>query len=532
LKRGGIMLAATAILAAAATGFAQNPTAAPVPGAPTAPGPTGPVVTLTVEEAIRIALANNPNLQATQDLQRQARSRIGEAKASAGPNLNATASYNRTGPIPTFEFVTTPGQPPRRVTLGSPQSRTVDVSGAYRPDISGRTSASVRVARAGSEAAEATTATTINDLTLQTQSSYYTALRNQELVEVRRQAVAAAQEQLRVAQAEFRAGTKPQFDVLRASVQVENQRQNQTVAENNARISLANLIDVLGIDPNTQVQLTPVPVTPLPPPLPATAPAGQTPGQPAPGGAPPAPASPNTVIPPPPGTTTPPSPASAPSAATAAPGGAPLPTTESEAFAEALSRRPEVQQATETVRLNRAQVAFEARARRPELALTGGYTLTPDASGLAAEDHQWRLGASLSLDIFDGGLIRSRVRQAEAGQDSAEARLAQVRQQVALDVRTALLNLQEAAERRQTTAANVQQAQEALRIAQVRYRAGVSTNVEVTDAQVALTEAQTNQVNAEYDYLNAEAALARALGRYAPPTAGRAAPPAPVMKRK
>ena len=65
----------------------------------------------------------------------------------------------------------------------------------------------------------------------------------------------------------------------------------------------------------------------------------------------------------------------------------------------------------------------------------------------------------------------------------------------------------------------------ALRIAQVRYRAGVSTNVEVTDAQVALTDAQTNQVNAEYDYLNAQAALARALGRYAPPTAGRAMPP-------
>jgi outer membrane protein TolC len=61
----------------------------------------------------------------------------------------------------------------------------------------------------------------------------------------------------------------------------------------------------------------------------------------------------------------------------------------------------------------------------------------------------------------------------------------------------------------------------------VRYRGGVGINVEVTDALFALTEAQGNQVNAEYDLLNAQANLARALGRYAPPTAGSASPPPP-----
>src|SRR5262249_48932142 len=94
-------------------------------------------------------------------------------------------------------------------------------------------------------------------------------------------------------------------------------------------------------------------------------------------------------------------------------------------------------------------------------------------------------------------------------------------------VRRALAVLRQAQLNRQTTAANVQQAQEALRIAQVRYRAGVSTNVEVTDAQVALTQAQTNQVNAEYDYLDAEAGLAGALGRYAPSVTGQTSRPMP-----
>jgi outer membrane protein TolC len=526
--RGRTILVALAALTSVPAAAQEPNSAAPAAPSPPAPaGSAGPAVRLTLEEAIRTAITNNPNLQATQEEQRRARARIGEARASTGPTVDATANYNRQGPIASFEFSEGPGQPTRRVQLGSPNTRTASIDATFRPDLSGRTSASVGIARAGAEAAEATTAATVNDLTQQVQSSYYGALRTQTLVEVRRQAVAAAQEQLRVAQAEFRAGTKPQFDVLRASVQVENLRQNQTVAETNARTAIANLVNLLGIEPTTQLQLTPVPVTPLPPPrtAPGTngpAPAGgarapevpapsQGPGQPANG----APAQAEAPQAPPPAAPT--GPSSTPQQ--------PLPADEAAAFAEAAANRPEVQRARETVRQNRAQVRFESRARRPELAITGGYQFTPDATGLAAEDRSWRIGAAVSLNLFDAGLIRSRVRQAQAGQEAAEAQLERAEQQVALEVRTALLNLREAEERRQTTAANVEQAQEALRIAQVRYRAGVGTNVEVTDAQVALIEAQTNQVNAEYDFLDAQAQLARALGRYAPPTAGSASPP-------
>jgi len=198
-----------------------------------------------------------------------------------------------------------------------------------------------------------------------------------------------------------------------------------------------------------------------------------------------------------------------------------LPLTQAEAYREALARRPEVLEAQANLSQSVEQIRFQRRARLPQFSLTGSYTLTPDTSGFAAEDHMWQVGVGATLDVFDAGLIRSRVHEAEGARDSAAAALEQVRQTVALDVRTALSTLRQAQVNRQTTAANVQQAREALRIAQVRYRAGVATSVEVTDAQVALTQAQTNQVNAEYDYLDAQAALARAIGRYAPPTPAR-----------
>ena len=218
--------------------------AVPAPGTPLAETQgTGPIVILTLDAAIRLALATNPNLRSVEGQQRLAAARIGEARAAAGPSISASGSYTESGPIPEFTFSPGPGQPPMRIRLGSPRTRTAEVDGTYIPDISGRIRASVRSARFGARAATEVTAATINNLTQQVQSDYHSALRTQALVEVSRQAVAAAQEQLRIAQAQFRAGTVPQFDVLRASVQVANDLQIQTVAESNATIALANLVD-------------------------------------------------------------------------------------------------------------------------------------------------------------------------------------------------------------------------------------------------------------------------------------------------
>jgi outer membrane protein TolC len=106
------------------------------------------------------------------------------------------------------------------------------------------------------------------------------------------------------------------------------------------------------------------------------------------------------------------------------------------------------------------------------------------------------------------------VRGAERERDTLVAQRDQTRQAIAREVRSSLLNLTEAEARRSTAAANTDQAREALRIARVRYQSGVSTSVEVTDAELALTQAQTNQVNAEYDVLSARAAALRSLGQY------------------
>ena len=74
------------------------------------------------------------------------------------------------------------------------------------------------------------------------------------------------------------------------------------------------------------------------------------------------------------------------------------------------------------------------------------------------------------------------------------------------------LAVRDADERRTAIALTVQQAQEALRLANVRFQAGVGTQLDVNDAQTALTQAQYNQVNAQYDFLGALARLQRSIG--------------------
>ena len=78
---------------------------------------------------------------------------------------------------------------------------------------------------------------------------------------------------------------------------------------------------------------------------------------------------------------------------------------------------------------------------------------------------------------------------------------------IQLEVRQAYLNMREAEKRIQTNQVSVEKAEEDFKIAQVRYSAGVGTNLDVIDAQVALTSARTNYIVSLYDYNTSKASL-------------------------
>jgi outer membrane protein TolC len=193
----------------------------------------------------------------------------------------------------------------------------------------------------------------------------------------------------------------------------------------------------------------------------------------------------------------------------------PLPESLQAALSEAFEQRPEIYRAEWARRAAEARVEFERKGALPTVTTTANNFYTPNVGGFARVLDTWSLVANVAAPIWDAGLSRARTKEAKADVTAATARLMEQRDLVAQEVKDSLTDLEEARERRRSTAANVTQAREALRIANVRYEAGLATSVEVTDALLALNQARTNKVNADNDFLAALADLNRSLGRYA-----------------
>lgn len=149
----------------------------------------------------------------------------------------------------------------------------------------------------------------------------------------------------------------------------------------------------------------------------------------------------------------------------------------------------------------------------PKVNASAGEAWGGNGSNWPGDDKEnWTVGISASMNIFDSGVTLSKVHAAEEKLLQAEETYRDTVNSVELEVRSKYLGLREAEKRISTTQVAVAKAEEDFHIAQVRYMAGVGTNLDVIDAQVALTEARTNFVNALYDYNTSKIALETAMG--------------------
>ena len=125
----------------------------------------------------------------------------------------------------------------------------------------------------------------------------------------------------------------------------------------------------------------------------------------------------------------------------------------------------------------------------------------------------WVFGASVNLPIFSGGLTAARVAESRANLRALRADERTLRQQIALEVRRALLDVARFSESIDVSARAAEQAQENLELAQGRYEMGVGNVIELTDAQVQRASAEAERVGALYDHQIAIAALEQAIGQ-------------------
>lgn len=148
----------------------------------------------------------------------------------------------------------------------------------------------------------------------------------------------------------------------------------------------------------------------------------------------------------------------------------------------------------------------------PTVSLTAGKNYASDDNYRGTSNNGWSVGAKASLDIWDGGSTRNTIKVREAQLESAkEANLAAV-DGVLHEVQSAYLNLRAAEQTISSTKVAVEEGQESFRIASLRYRAGVGSNLDVLDAETSLTTARNNYVQALYNYNIYVATLEQAVG--------------------
>lgn len=310
----------------------------------------------------------------------------------------------------------------------------------------GQITSALKVAKFSQDSAYYSLHDTLDVIVSQVRQQFYTVLLNRELITVAEENVRLARQQLQDQQNRFEAGTVPRFNVLRAEVEVSNVEPVLIRARNDYLLAQLQLAKLLGLEPGPQGSPEFVCVGEL------------------------------SVV--------------------------PRRMSLADSLNLARARRPYLKVQRQSILIDTEQIQLEMAGYRPRFDANAGYTLRNRRTSEDLEDivNGWFLGVTGSWDIFDGFETYGRVKQARARLEQSRVTYDDSVRQVELEVQTAFANLEQARETIESQRKNVEQAVEALRLATERFSAGAGTQLEVLDARVALTRARSTEVQSRADY--------------------------------
>lgn len=448
------MTRSIALALAAALGWGGIVALGAAPRAATAGEPGSPRVVRTLDECVALALERHPSVGAADSDVEAGRARIGQARSGYLPQLAGDWSTNRQK----SSFSSRTGGPSD--TAGGAASRQ-NAFNFHQGSVTlsqtlfdfGQTFAAIRAAQARLDSLAADADTTRQQIVLGVKQSYFGLLAARRLAEVAEQTVRSNEQQLAQARGRNEVGFAPRLDVTRSEVQLASAELDRLAARNNVSVAEVTLQNALGVEGPLAFELEDVLADPTP-----------VPG-------------------------------------------------ERDALERAYERRPELRSLRAEERAAEQDVAQRWRQLLPTVRGNAAY------GGSASEfplEEQWSVGAAVDVPIFDGGLTLSRVSEGRAALQTLRFEEQRLRQQVALEVRTALLDVQRTAEAIRVTERATGQARENLELAEGRYQTGVGNVIELVDAQRARASADADWVGALYDHQIAIATLEQAIGEELP----------------
>jgi outer membrane protein TolC len=393
-----------------------------------------PPVTLRYRDVVPLALERNLTLQSVAKDVDQAQDRLHAAEGALLPRIGLFTTYQTQDA--NLAGATTVGGFQNFATQQLVNSFSVQIP-VYT---GGLLEAGVARTEALTEASRQTLSRTRQRLAFAAKQGLLQALVARENHEVAQANLLETRENLRYAQQRYKGGVATRFDVMQAEVAVASAEQQEVITLKTWEGAQAALATVLNLPVTTRFEL---------------------------------PDSLQAVT-------------------------EPLPGTDLKALTVlALDQRPELAELRAQLEAARAAEDAAAAGLKPNLALALNYNLAGNPA-ITGQQGGWQILAQLQIPLFDGGVTPARVeeqehRQQQIGIDSERQAL-----QITLEVKQSLLDLESATSRLAAARAGVASGQEAVRLARVRFEAGVGTSLELITAQANLATAEYSLAQALY----------------------------------
>ncbi len=384
--------------------------------------------TLTLSQAVQMALKHSPNLEEGEAAIDQARAQYNEIASYAQPQLFGDASYTRIDPVISIPFG-------NQVFVTEPHNAYNGQFTLQQPIWTfGRLDAQDRATKSLITSATDNLEQFKAQVAYQTTQVYYSILTTDEGIRVEEDQVKVLQGDLADAEQRVKQGTATSLDTLNIQARISQTQSQIDDLKASRRKQVAGLRRILGMAPSVTFHVT-------------------RPAQPA-----------------------------------------VLPEDVNVLDSIAEMQRPEILVAKDAEQSAKLQIEASKAGNDPLLSanITGGYK-DGYLPNLTQGKFNWTGGVDLHVPIFDGGLNHAQVDESEAQYRAAQARTEDVKLGVQQDVEQALADLQSSRARLKLTDVQIQQAQQAYDIAQVRYQNGAATNLDVLTAQEALEQAKLEQ---------------------------------------
>jgi outer membrane protein TolC len=409
-------------------------------------------VKLSLAQCIRVTLDNNRQILMSREEKEKAKGRLKEATSLKYPHISGNLSYTRLDEVSKFDVG---GMTIETGSLNNYKSEASINQLLYQ---GGRINASIKSAQIGETLADTQIANTEEEIILLATKSYYDVLLNQEVVSINKKSLENVSEHLRNVKLLNKEGVASNYDVLRSGVQMSNTKTLLIQSESVLRLSKLSLLRIMGApidDESSDMELTDK--------------LAYTPKE-----------------------------------------------IESvKALDTAFQMRKDIKQAKLMLDLQNKNITIAKSALRPSLSLAAGIgeeKPSRHSMGVIEWGDYWSASLLMSFPLFEGGQTRGKLAQEKATLSQYQIALRDTEEKTQYEIKQAVLSINDAAELIGSQQENVKQAEEGLRLAELGFKNGVNTQLEVMDAQVALDIARKNYLSAIYNYNLAQLMLEKAMG--------------------